>query len=239
MNIGARLRMGREARGLSLLALAEALRVQPKYLAAIEENDWRAIPPRPYGRGFVRAYAAYIGENPEQTVRDFFAQFAPPPPAANIPERRRAVLAHPKLARMRGGLAVAVLACVIAGLVLVAALRPGRTRETPATDAVGTSGTAAPVPAATDLAAAPSVEAAAPVSVAIEATAPAWVTASVDGRRLVYRTLQPGERETLRGRENIALRVGDAGAIRLQINGGAASMMGPSGAVRSARFTAQ
>ena len=237
MNMGARLRMGREARGLSLLALAEALRVQPKYLAAIEGNDWRAIPPRPYGRGFVRAYAAYIGENPEQTVRDFFAQFAPPP-AANIPEPHSNVLAYPKLARMRGGLAGAVLACVIAGLVLVAALRPGRTRETPATGAVGTSGTAAPVPAATDVAA-PSGEAAAPVSLAIEATAPAWVTASVDGRRMVYRTLQPGERETLRGREYIALRVGDAGAIRLQINGGAASVMGPSGAVRSARFTAQ
>ena len=239
MNIGARLRMGREARGLSLLAVAQALRVPPKYLAAIEENDWRTLPPRPYGRGFVRAYAAYIGENPEQTVRHFFAQFAPPPAAPTLPEPRRAVLAHPTLARMRGGLALAVLACVITGLVLVAAFRPGRTRDTPATGAVGTSGTAAPVPAATDVPLAPGAEAAAPVSIAIEATAAAWVTASVDGRRMVYRTLQPGERETLRGREHIALRVGDAGAIRLQVNGGAASVMGPSGAVRSARFAAQ
>jgi hypothetical protein len=54
---------------------------------------------------------------------------------------------------------------------------------------------------------------------------------------VVYRTLQPGERETLRGREIIAVRVGDAGAIRVQVNGGPASVMGPSGAVRSTRVT--
>src|SRR5919108_234891 len=77
MNIGAQLRSSREAKGLSIDALAHTTRVQPRILAAIERNDVSAVPPRPFGRGFVRAYAREIGLDPEQTARDYFAQFAP------------------------------------------------------------------------------------------------------------------------------------------------------------------
>lgn len=242
MNIGARLRTGREARGLSVTAVAEALRVQPRFISAIEENDWRTMPPRPYGRGFVRAYAAYVGENPEQTVRDYFAQFAPAPalPSEAPPREPSRRPAAATLPHVRRGLAAAVLIGAIGGLALFAALRDGGSRSAPPMGGVGAVGTAAPIATGTGGTAAPSVQARtteSPVSVAIEATAPAWVTASVDGRRVLYRTMAAGEREMLRGRENIALRVGDAGAIRWQVNGAPAVVMGRSGAVKSARVT--
>ena len=80
MSIGAQLRASREARGLTLDAVARATRVQPRILAAIERDDVAAVPPRPFGRGFVKAYAAEMGLDPEQITHDYFARFAPPEP---------------------------------------------------------------------------------------------------------------------------------------------------------------
>ena len=82
MNVGAQLRASREARGISIDALSHATRVQPRILAAIERNDVAAVPPRPFGRGFVRAYAQEIGLDPDGTAREYFAQFGTAAPAA-------------------------------------------------------------------------------------------------------------------------------------------------------------
>ena len=65
MDIGARLRDAREARGLSIDAVSRSTRVQSRILSAIERNDSMCLPPRPYGRGFVRAYASEVGLDPE------------------------------------------------------------------------------------------------------------------------------------------------------------------------------
>ena len=125
MNIGARLRTGREARGLSVTAVAAALRVQPRFISAIEENDWRTMPPA-YGRGFVRAYAAYVGENPDRLCANYFAQVrtAPALPSDAPPREPSRVLATapsrtcPRSRRCRSDRA-------IGGLALFAALQAG------------------------------------------------------------------------------------------------------------------
>ena len=74
-DIGAQLRSTREAQGLTLETMAHRTRVQPRFLTAIEENDLRSIPPKPFGRGFVRAYAREVGLDPERAVHDYFGQF--------------------------------------------------------------------------------------------------------------------------------------------------------------------
>jgi flagellar biosynthesis protein FlhG len=56
---GDTLRRFREARGLSLQALATRLRIL--CLAAIEREDFGAVPPEPFIRGFVRSYAEALG----------------------------------------------------------------------------------------------------------------------------------------------------------------------------------
>ena len=71
----------------------------------------------------------------------------------------------------------------------------------------------------------------------LEATDPVWVAASTDGQRIIYRTMRPGERETLRADRAIAIRVGDAAALRWRINDGPDNVMGTRGAVRSVRLT--
>ncbi len=72
--IGARLAAARAASGLSLQDVADATRVRLEFLEAIEAMDDRSLPERPYVLGFVRAYAAQVGLDPEGAAKAYAAQ---------------------------------------------------------------------------------------------------------------------------------------------------------------------
>jgi transcriptional regulator with XRE-family HTH domain len=242
MDIGEQLRHAREARGLSIDALSKAIRVQPRILSAIEQNDCATIPPRPYGRGFVRTFAVEVGLDPESTVREFFSQFAGVnraqaslhPRILDIPYRPD----HGRWLRPLGAILgyAAIAAVVIAGGRWII----GKNSEPAAvTTAVGTGGANVPIsaPAIERTPAPVPPRPASGVNIALEAVRPAWVTAVVDGQRTVYRTLQPGERVALNGIRDVSIRTGDAGALNWQVNGRTVGPMGQSGEVRTVRVT--
>ena len=62
--IGERLRTAREARGLSLEAVAAELRIRIVILAAMEREDQTALPERVYLLGLLRTYARFLGLDP-------------------------------------------------------------------------------------------------------------------------------------------------------------------------------
>ena len=62
--IGERLRAAREARGLSLEAVAAELRIRVVILAAMEREDHAALPERVYLLGLLRTYARFLGLDP-------------------------------------------------------------------------------------------------------------------------------------------------------------------------------
>ena len=74
-DFGARMRQAREQRGVSLREIAEKTKIGISQLEALERNDISRLPGGIFSRAFVRSYAAEIGVDPEQTVRDFLAQF--------------------------------------------------------------------------------------------------------------------------------------------------------------------
>jgi cytoskeleton protein RodZ len=57
---GARLRQGREAAGLSVDAVAQQLKLAPRQVTALEDDDFAALPGRTFVRGFVRNYARLL-----------------------------------------------------------------------------------------------------------------------------------------------------------------------------------
>jgi transcriptional regulator with XRE-family HTH domain len=71
MNFGARLRQARERRGRSLREIAEATKISPTVLDALEHNDLGRVPGGIFARAFVRAYAVEVGLDPDQTLREF------------------------------------------------------------------------------------------------------------------------------------------------------------------------
>lgn len=65
-----------------------------------------------------------------------------------------------------------------------------------------------------------------------------WVRVIVDGTREVERELRADERVALRPGRTIVIRTGDAGAIRLTMNGQDRGTLGPEGEVVTRTFTA-
>jgi cytoskeleton protein RodZ len=235
-NIGAQLRSSREALGLSLASLAQRTRVQPRIISAIEQNDLASIPPKPYGRGFIRAYAREVGLDPDLTVRDYFAQFGP----AVVEEVQLHHQPEPWPARQTWLVPAAGMIAVV--LVSLAVFRGDASDATDRSVAapVGTSGgqaVDAPRPDAT-MGTAPTPEKReAGIDLVVVADRNCWVTAAADGNRVLYQLLQPGAQHTIRADREITLRAGDAGAIRLTVNGRDTGAFGASGQVRTARIS--
>jgi cytoskeleton protein RodZ len=248
MDIGAELRAAREAKGLSLGTLAQRTRVQPRTLAAIEINDIAAIPPRPFGRGFVRAYAQEVNLDPEATVHNYFSQFPatqePAPQASRLRSRVEPDI-EPQASWTGLGTAVLILVAVVTVAVVVG--RRNDTRSTAATSAlpgapaaIGTSGNAADrrtAPATPPAAVTAAIQSAAqpaapPLRLSFTVTRECWVAATADGQRAIYRIVQPGEKLTIDAKGGIDARFGDAGAVSWNINGKPGASLGGAGAVR-------
>jgi cytoskeletal protein RodZ len=83
----------------------------------------------------------------------------------------------------------------------------------------------------------PPAQAAQRITVGLLATAPCWVSATVDGERVVARELQPGERQTFDVGRDIVLTAGDAAALDVTLNGAGARRLGASGQVVTVRMT--
>ena len=64
---GDRLRLAREAAGLSLADVATRTRITQRHLSAIEKSDFSELPGRTYVTGFARAYARAV-DLPEAEV---------------------------------------------------------------------------------------------------------------------------------------------------------------------------
>src|SRR3569833_1032560 len=59
--IGDRLRIAREAKGLSLDDVARQTRIPIRHLEHIEREEWDSLPAITYSVGFVRSYATAVG----------------------------------------------------------------------------------------------------------------------------------------------------------------------------------
>ena len=117
-DFGARMRGAREQRGVSLRQIAETTKLSVSALDALERNDISRLPGGIFSRGFVRSYAAEIGVDPEQAVREFLSQFPEEAVIAGSPhalvddaglERRRL---DPRAMMVVGSLLLAVVVII-------------------------------------------------------------------------------------------------------------------------------
>jgi cytoskeleton protein RodZ len=60
-SVGAQLRQAREARGMSIESVSNAIKLAPRQVEAIESDDFGQLLSPTYARGFIRNYASLIG----------------------------------------------------------------------------------------------------------------------------------------------------------------------------------
>jgi cytoskeleton protein RodZ len=97
--IGNSLREARERQGLAYPEIELATKIRAKYIRALEEEDFTAIPGDAYIRGFLRTYADYLGLDPDVYVDEYASRFLtswrdelpPRPPRRRIPTRDRSL----------------------------------------------------------------------------------------------------------------------------------------------------
>jgi len=244
MNIGGDLRHAREQRGWSLEELSIRTRIAVSKLAAIEGNSFERLPEGFYRRAYLRAYAREVGLDSERVVDSYRTQFSgdaemvKPAVATNSPSppvsRKYLDWLHIQL------MLLAILGTAAAVALVVVILRYHPDTIAPITEVprsttaeaqrieppvVGTGGGSA----AASVTPVEGTIVYAPLQVEVLAQGPCWLGATADGKRVVYRVLNKGERLTLEAREELALRIGDAGNFRFTVNGIPGRRLGDAG----------
>lgn len=121
--IGATLREARNRRKVDLSEVEAAIKIRVRYLQAIENEDWEALPGGAYTRGFIRTYASYLGLDGERLADDYRRTTAPPG-GERVPKRVEPVPTGPRNPRPRlsGRLLIAAVCLLLVALVIGIAL---------------------------------------------------------------------------------------------------------------------
>lgn len=73
-SFGEKIRRERQRREITLFDVSRATKISLRYLNALERNDFRELPGGVFNRGYVRAYARFVGADPETMVRAYLAE---------------------------------------------------------------------------------------------------------------------------------------------------------------------
>lgn len=100
VSLGEELKRERELREITLREISESTKISVRILEAIEHDNYKILPGGIFNRNFLRAYAGFIGLDPEMIVRKYTQQRAGdsdeelppglvPPHEATGPQRAR------------------------------------------------------------------------------------------------------------------------------------------------------
>ena len=259
--LGEMLRAARQDMGVSLAEVEQATRIRRRHLVALEEEDFAALPETIYVIGLLKTYARYLNLDAEQAAEMFRDQSGRHELPGVQPETR--ILRE---SARKGGLSPAGVSglLMVAGLALLlfygyqqylqieASVQPPAAATALATPPPRLSavpaGTAAlallPTVTATVL---PSPTPTPPVGVTVELLikyAQCWVRVIADDKIVTNNDqmgemLNPGDTRVWRADNYIHVRVGNAGAADVTVNGVHEGTMGRMGDVIDKEWRAQ
>ncbi len=239
--VGDALRRRRESLGLSLEQVHGQIRIPIRYLQALEEERFDVFPAPQYARGFCRSYASFLGLDPEPLVaqlpsavevgvRSLVARGEAPIRPARRTSRWRRILRWTGFALLVGVVSVGYVAYRELRAFMESrpqAVPEARQPPAPRPEASPTLGPALPsafLPASG-------------VHLVLVADDLSWIRVVTDGRRVFEGFIRSGERREWRGRERVFVVLGNAGAVRVVVNGTELGRLGGPGEVVRRTFT--
>jgi cytoskeleton protein RodZ len=219
--LGSSLREARVRRGIELAQVAAETRIRMRYLQALEDERFELLPGSVYTKGFLRAYADYLGLDGQLFIDEHNARFSADgaPPAPPLLELRPWPL-------WRYGLIAAVLLLTLTGALLAWQLsspspRPARSRAAVA-KAAGTPAPAAPRAAGASTGQAGRARRATAAAIVLRATqGRCWLSVRVGserGRHLFEGTLEQGESRRFAD-EQLWIRIGAPWNLKASLAG--------------------
>ena len=210
-HIGATLRSAREALGSSVEEAAWKTRIRPEYLRALEDERFEACGHLAHARGHLHSYARFLGLDANAIVREYATQVehAEPSPIEQLGERDKESRKPPKPNWLIAALVAASVAGIMRG--------PG-----PKTDPAAARSRLPVLPSAaqpTPQAGAPVAAAADTVTLVVVAQGRSWIGVVSDGKPVFEGTLTEGATKTFTSKKEMELTVGNAGMVRLILNG--------------------
>ena len=214
--IGSSLREARERRNLSYGQVEAETAIRTRYIRALEDEDFHILPGPTYTKGFLRAYAEYLGLDGQPFVDEFNSRHHDPrgsvehTPIASRPRSRPPRKRH----RRESNLVMIALAAIVAvSFLVVLALR-----FPPQPTGGGTTGTAK----------------SAAMRVVLHLSGPTWVEATIGsptGRGVIAEGLDLGAphgftidpatypKITFTARKPVYLALGAPGNVTVVVNG--------------------
>jgi len=219
---GERLKRERELREVTVKEIASATRIAPKFLEALENEDWNKLPGGVFGRGFVRSIARYLGLSEENLLSDYdLARGETSVPGAQKPEER-----IPSPPKWIPALAAALLIAALVGVVFggrYAWRRYVAHRNAKKASAIVSipSSNAAQVPFGNSSSAAPAGagEKSLPLELSLAASAATRVVVAADGISVYDAELPAGQNLHFSANDKFAVTAADFSVLLLALNG--------------------
>lgn len=222
--IGVRLRQAREDKHLSIEETAWRTRVRPELLRALEREQFKALRGAGFVPGLLGSYARTVGLDPAEIVRDYERRYVPAGPTTVEHLERQARAKKPPRPKWLVASVVSAAILITAGILGIVGSQSSPTRTL---TAVGPR---------LDGPAAASRHGAALVTVRVQAVEASHLSVLADGESVFESTLAPGEDRLFSASASIEVIVGDAGAVRLSVNGWDLGAPGARGTVYRASF---
>ncbi|HTR44669.1 MAG TPA: RodZ domain-containing protein [Thermodesulfovibrionales bacterium] len=232
--IGNTLKQKREAQGLDLREVADTLKIRYNCLKDLEDTTTDKLPDDLYARGYLRQYAKLLGVDLESLIESYAAQQT----AQDTPPDSPA--SQPKTGSRVSKNIVVIFSVVVIGAALFAVFSTltGRREDKPLPPQVHqaervTLEAPAPTPAppALDQGSAVPREKVQGYTLHVRADETTWLRVDMGEGKSEEALLKPGEEKEWTSQDGFDLRVGNAGGIRLVLNGKEIEPLGKKGEV--------
>jgi cytoskeletal protein RodZ len=243
--LGKYLKRERENRKVSLREVSKHIKVREQFLKAVEEDRRDLLPPFTYVKGFLLAYAKYLGLDPNEVILRYETGAKTEPvirpnvsPEKNIPW-------NTKYLWMIGGVIIVVF---LVFYLLLSPSQPPVQPLPPKPEGKKVVSPTSPKPAAkkvvsptspASVSEKPSATEEKGISLQIKAVERTWVAMQIDGQPVREATFQPGEGYTYQAGRRIELTIGNAGGLEMTFNERRLEKIGKLGEVVTVTFTPQ
>ena len=244
LSFGEELRRERVIRDIPLEEISQATKISVRLLKALEDSDLKKLPAPTFTRGFIRAYAKHLGIDPEEKVNAYLADLAGDKPEAPSAKKARPRSRFWRGRRSTAGTIVGVVTAVLVLLGMIASPER-RTRSKPSREGLVAAPKSAPVilknvsisneptPAIRPEQAAPSNPSAvsAGISLVLEFQQDSWTKLEADGQTVLKGLVRRGEKRRFEAHNGFRISLGNAGGVRISVDGRALDPLGESGEV--------